>query len=37
MQGIPNWEKLVEHPNAAVRKIAVEMVKRKGRAVELKA
>jgi CheY-like chemotaxis protein len=25
------WEKLVEHPSAVVRKIAVEMVKRKGR------
>jgi hypothetical protein len=31
-----NGEKLMEHPNAAVRKIAVEMVKRKGRGVELK-
>jgi hypothetical protein len=27
---------LVEHPNAVVRKIAVEMVKRKGRGVKAK-
>ena len=32
-----NWETLARHPNEAVRKIAAETVKRKGRGVELKA
>jgi hypothetical protein len=28
------WERLVEHPSAGVPKIAVEMVKRRGRGVK---
>ena len=32
-----SWETLARHPNEAMRKIAAEMVKRKGRGVELKA